>query len=232
MRLAWQRIFAFNQFERDRWVTEQAASIAPGACVLDVGAGSCRYRGLFAHCDYRSHDAAKLAEDAYGELDYISDILAIPVPDASVDVVLCTEVLEHVPEPIQAVREFARILKGGGSLLLTAPLGSSLHQEPYHFYGGFTPHWYLRFLTQTGFEKITIEPNGGFFKHYGQESQRVSHLLDPRRHRRPVRIALAPLWLFTWPWFRLIVPTVCHVLDRLDPQGGFTVGYHVRAVRR
>jgi ubiquinone/menaquinone biosynthesis C-methylase UbiE len=182
-----RRIYAFNQYERDRWVAAQAAKVAPSSRVLDVGAGSCPYRNLFAHCEYKTHDFAQLQPDqllgrqGYGAIDYISDILSIPVPDASFDVILCTEVLEHVPEPIRAVQEFARILKPGGKLLLTAPLGSGLHQEPYHFYGGYTPHWYHKFLKEAGFESITIEPNGGFFKHYGQESLRFVTLLAPWR---------------------------------------------------
>jgi ubiquinone/menaquinone biosynthesis C-methylase UbiE len=93
----------------------------------------------------------------------VSDIVSIPVEDASFDAILCTEVLEHVPEPIRAIKEFARILKPGGTLFLTAPLGSGIHQDPYHFYGGYTPYWYRKFLTQNNFEGLKIEANGGFF---------------------------------------------------------------------
>jgi SAM-dependent methyltransferase len=175
-----RRIYSFNQTERDLWVAEQAAAVPAGSRVLDVGAGSCRYRDLFHHCEYQTQDFARLPPAelgiglAYGRIDYVSDILAIPVLDGSFDVVLCTEVLEHVPEPILAVREFARILRPGGRLLLTTPLGSGLHQEPYHFYGGYTPYWFDKHLREAGFSQLTIQANGGFFKHYGQESQRLA----------------------------------------------------------
>src|SRR6266571_3855056 len=143
---------AFNIRARDRFVEEQASHVPPGARVLDVGAGPCRYRALFAHCEYKSQDSKPLEESAtgwgaYGSIDYVSDITSIPVPDASFDVVLCTEVLEHVPEPIAAIREIARILRPGGTLLLTAPQRSGAHQRPYHYYGGFTPSWYRHFLS-------------------------------------------------------------------------------------
>ncbi len=231
-----RRIYAFNQYQRDRWVAVQAAQVAPGSRVLDVGAGSCPYRDLFAHCEYKTHDFARLQPEqlqgkkGYGAIDYTSDILSIPVPDASFDVILCTEVLEHVPEPIRAVQEFARILKPGGKLLLTAPLGSGLHQEPYHFYGGYTPHWYRKFLKEAGFESITIEPNGGFFKHYGQESLRFVTLLAPWREERS-RLVWFPFWLLSLPWFVVICPLLGYVLDGLDRERAFTVGYHVTAVR-
>ena len=230
-------ILAFNQYERDRWVAEQAAMLPAGSRVLDVGAGFCRYRALFAHCEYETHDFCQLqpgqfGQKGYGTIDYVSDILSIPVPAASFDVILCTEVLEHVPEPIRVIDEFVRILQPGGKLLLTAPLGSGLHQEPFHFYGGYTPYWYRKFLKDAGFEKITIEPNGGFFKHYGQESQRFSTMIHPSKLKGLARYLLAPVWLVTLPWFRLIVPFVCHFLDRHDEHKGFTIGYHVTAVRK
>jgi SAM-dependent methyltransferase len=233
----------FNQFERDRYVEAWAKALPPGTKVLDVGAGPCRYRPAFAHCDYKTHDFAQhegcgegpLADKgqwAYGKLDYVSDAAAIPVADGAFDAVLCTEVLEHVPEPIRVVRELGRILRPGGRLLLTAPLGSGLHQEPHHYYGGYTPHWYRRFLPEAGFKDPEIDANGGFFKWFGQENQRFSVLIDPRKHRGFLKkILLFPVWLFTWPHFRAVMPVLCHYLDRLDGYRAFTVGYHVRAVK-
>ena len=203
--------------------------------MLDVGAGSCPYRPLFAHCDYRTQDFEQLQPSqlrdhrGYGRVDYSSDICAIPVGDASFDVILCTEVLEHVPEPIRAVKEFARVVKPGGKLLLTAPLGSGLHQEPYHYYGGYTPHWYRRFLHEAGFEDIQIEPNGGFFSYYGQETVRCALLLAP--WRGGARWLWAPVWLAGLPWC-LLVPLLARLLDRMDREKTFTVGYHASATRR
>lgn len=236
-------IFHFNEYNRDRFVAEMAKATPPGSKVLDAGAGASRYRPLFAHCDYRTQDfcgyegssVGPMADKGlweYGQIDFVCDIAAIPVPDGSFDVVVCTEVLEHVPEPIRVVGEIARVLCKGGKLYLTAPLGCGLHQEPYHYYGGYTPYWYQRFLTETGFDQIEIMPNAGFFKHYAQESQRFSAWIDPRRVPGALKIPLIPIWLLTLPWFRLLLPVACHFLDRLDIHRGFTVGYHVTAVRR
>lgn len=232
-----RHVFNFNQTDRDSWVAVQAATLPAGSRVLDIGAGNCRYRHLFTHCRYETQDFAQLPShefegQGYGQIDHVSDITAIPVPDASFDAALCTEVLEHVPDPAAAVREFARILKPGGRLILTAPLASGLHQEPYHFYGGFTPHWYRKFLGEVGFEQIEIVSNGGFFKFYGQESARVNLFLHPRRYRGALTKAAAAVgYLATYPVFRVALPLLCHWLDRTDDERSFTIGYHVTAVK-
>lgn len=231
------RIFNFNQVERDRWVRLQAAALPANTAVLDVGAGNCPYRACFAHCSYKAQDFSTLTSDqlrdgrGYGAIDYVCDATAIPVPDGQFDVVLCTEVLEHVPEPIQVIREMARVLKPGGKVLLTAPLGSGIHQEPYHFYGGYTPYWYEKFLAQAGFSQIRVEPNGGFFKHYGQESIRFARLVLAPSTPLAVRLVLFPFWIVSLPWFLLGAPLVCHVLDRVDREKKFTIGYHVSAIK-
>ncbi len=227
-------MFAFNQAERDRWVARQASLILAGQRVLDAGAGRGRYRHLFSHCEYRSHDFGQEPETIgnYTQLDYQSDILSIPVVDESFDVVLCTEVLEHVPFPIETVQELARVLRPGGQLLLTAPLGSFLHQEPYHYYGGYTPHWYKRFLPAAGLRVESIEANGGFFSWFGQEAIRFSTFLDPRRIPAGWRwFGCCLIWLLTLPLMRGFFPVLGLVLDRLGLERIATVGYHVVAFK-
>lgn len=223
----------FGAYARDQWVAEKARALPEGARVLDVGAGQCQYRALFSRCDYRTQDFAEYggtksgvsAEQwVYGGIDYVSDVASIPVPDASFDVILCTEVLEHVPEPIAALREFGRIVRPGGVVLLSAPLGSGLHQEPYHFYGGFTPYFYRKFLNELGFEPPNIRSLGGLFKHTGQEVGRVGRLMwdSPAAKNLLLRCALR-FWL----------PRKLYELE----EGGllieeFTVGYVVEARKK
>lgn len=225
----------FNETCRDAWVEKISAQVPSGSSVLDVGAGSCPYRNLFLHCNYRSHDFVQLkpgqlrGHKNYGEVNYISDICNLPVANGTFDVVLCTEVLEHVPEPICAVKEISRVLKPGGQLFLTAPLGSGLHQEPFHFYGGYTPYFYKRFLLEAGFSDILIEPNGGFFSHYGQECLRFFAFLAPWKGLKTV--LWLPLWLLGFLWC-LLVSLCAKELDRqLDRHKRFTVGYHVKATK-
>jgi len=57
----------------------------------------------------------------------------LPVKDGCVDIVLCTEVLEHVERSDDAVAEIARILKSGGHALITVPFLYPTHEAPYDF---------------------------------------------------------------------------------------------------
>jgi SAM-dependent methyltransferase len=142
--------------------------------------------------------------------------------------------LEHHPQPITVVRELARILAPGGRLILTAPLGSGIHQEPYHFYGGYTPWWYHRFLTEAGFGAITIESNERSFRFFAQESLRFVLTTNPWTASFPLglKVVWAPLWgVLLAPVLGLLVPVLCKFIDRFDREARFTVGYHVVAIR-
>jgi ubiquinone/menaquinone biosynthesis C-methylase UbiE len=221
----------FNALTRDAWVGARAASVATGSRVLDVGAGTAPYRQCFSHCNYETHDFAGYqnyqdgSEGSYTPLTYVSDICKIPVPDRSFDVILCTEVLEHVPYPIDALAELCRIVKPGGRLFLTAPLGSGLHQEPYHFYGGYTDHWYRKFLTEFGFEIVSIEPNHGFFAHLVQECARFSWVFDRHKDFHGAHGAELSHLIGN------VLPRYFYDLDKKVFMREFTVGFHVEATR-
>lgn len=227
---------AFNQRGRDRWVATVAAGLPPGTRILDMGAGECPYRQLFAHSEYRAQDFVLyrgtpervLKEDwHYGALDYVCDAAALSVASGSIDAVLCTELLEHVPEPIRVLQEIGRILRTGGWAFISAPLGSGLHQQPFHFYGGFTPYFYHHFLPQYGFEVVSVQPNAGFLLHFLQELHRGVKVIRSRRRypywhpaRWLLRLAASDVlarWLAT--------------LDTEIPVEEFTVGFHVEALK-
>lgn len=224
-------VHLYNPATRDAWVADRAASVEAGLRVLDVGAGTAPYKHLFTHCTYETHDFAqydgyKGPEGTYTEIDYVSDITAIPVPDNSYDVILCTEVLEHVPRPVEALAEMARIVKPGGRLFLSAPLGSGLHQEPYHFYGGYTDHWYRKFLDEFGCDVEAIEPNHGWFAHLAQECARFSWTFERHKHLHGDHgPALSELMGST-------LARYFYALDSKAFMREFTVGFHVTARKR
>lgn len=233
-----ESVFAYNRKRRDKWMIKQANSIPTNSKVLDVGAGGCPHKKLFSHCEYLTQDFVQLSENqiqnqvGYGKIDFVSDILDIPVPDNSFDVIICTEVIEHVPDPISAIKEISRILKPGGTLLITAPLQSGLHQEPYHFYGGYTKYWYQKFLRENDLNDIEIESNGSLYTTYfslGLTTFKsfLEIIVDDKNLFRK-SIAFMSLIIFT-PILLILNPMFSFLWESVFQQEGFTAGYHVRA---
>jgi SAM-dependent methyltransferase len=132
--------------------------------VLDVGCGRQPYKSYFAHatrmraCDF---DAKR------GAVDFQCPAHQIPLPDQSLEAIICTEVLEHVPNPLEVWKEFHRLLRPGGKVLLTTPMSWPGHEEPFDFYR--YPEFGLRMLArESGFEVMRLIPRGGAWAYLGQ----------------------------------------------------------------
>lgn len=222
------KVANFSAYERNEWVAIQAAQIPAGALVLDAGAGQGQYRKLFAHTRYESQDFAQYQGNQdgvlqetwdYTALDYVCDITAIPVEAGRFDAVICTEVMEHLPDPVAALKELVRVLKPGGCLLITVPLGSGVHQEPYHFFGGFSPYFFSHHFATLDVEIEEMLPIGGLLKHVGQEMGRVGRLLEEKGNVNSEFKYLLKDW----------IPQQLSTLDSTYFVDQFTVGYLIRA---
>lgn len=73
-------------------------------------------------------DARYVSGDVVDDVRH-EDLQALSLPDASCDYILSFDVLEHVPDHEQALRELARCLKPGGSMLLTAPFNDTRYEH-------------------------------------------------------------------------------------------------------
>jgi SAM-dependent methyltransferase len=175
-----------NAATRDAWVAQALAALPPGARLLDAGAGECQYKKHCSHLKYVAQDVAvydgkgeaglQTGSWDFSQIDIVSDILKIPEPDASFDAVLCTEVLEHLPDPVRALDEMARLLRPGGIFVITAPFWSLTHFAPYHYATGFNRYFYESHLGRLGFDIVEMTPNGNFFECVGQELRRVTDM--------------------------------------------------------
>lgn len=179
-------LFGINENEqnRDQWLLDTVSSLPAGLRILDAGAGELRNKPLCKHLVYVSQDICQYegAGDEKGlqtgdwdtsKIDIISDIADIPEPDASYDVILCSEVFEHLPDPLKALSEFSRLLKPGGKLIITAPFGSLVHFAPYHYSTGFSQYWYEWHLPLHAFEVEELTSNGDWFDFAKQELLRL-----------------------------------------------------------
>jgi SAM-dependent methyltransferase len=209
----------------DRMICQFAGTVPADVMVLDAGAGDSPYRKHFAHTRYSAADVClRIEAHRFSDVSYVCDLVSIPVTDACYDVVLCTQVLEHVPRPLDVLREFYRVLKPGGRLWLSAPLSFPEHEIPYDFFR-YT-QFGLRFLfEQADFQIHELGWVSGYLGTLAHQMNTARHEL-PRRARDyggglPGALALA---------LSSIVRPLCLILafvySRLDLRHRYTAGGH------
>ncbi len=176
-----------NQKYREFWIEKTLKKIASGQKILDAGAGELQYKKFCNHLNYTSQDFGQYNGKGNNEglqtnswdnskLDIISDITGIPVNNASFDAVMCIEVFEHLPEPAKAIKEFSRIIKLNGKLIITAPFCSITHFAPYYYANGYSKYWYKKILKENNFTIDEIDYNGNFFEYLAQEIDRIAYM--------------------------------------------------------
>jgi len=168
----------------DQFTRKAALSLPAGSIVLDAGAGKCLYKHHFIHHNYESADFCQIDKE-YGEITYVCDLTSIPVDSNKYDLILLTQVLEHLPEPEKVLTELYRVLKPGGELWLSAPLFYEEHERPYDYYR-YTQYGLSYLVEASGFTIKQLEWLEGYYgtlsyqlavasrslpwlpKHYGQ----------------------------------------------------------------
>ncbi len=188
-----------NESARIDWLEQTLKKIPAGSRILDAGAGEGQFKKFCAHLNYVAQDFGQY--DGQGDqvglqtgswdqthLDIVSDITVIPEADASFDAIMCVEVLEHLPNPILAIKEFSRLLRSGGQLIITAPFCSLTHLAPYHFYSGFNQYFYQTHLPAHGFEIVELQTSGNYFEYLAQEIRRIPSMAELYAKDRPDEI--------------------------------------------
>lgn len=152
----------------------------------------------------------------YGPIDYVGDIWSINASDGTFDAILCTEVFEHIPYPNETLKEFSRLLKKDGKLILTAPSNCLRHFDPYFFYSGFSDRWYEKFLKDNGFNIESLSPVGDYYQWIAVELARTAKV-----NSILAKLILAPAFFYYFYKNKteLSVNTLC-------------MGYHVVAIKK
>lgn len=95
--------------------------------VLDLGSGSRPYKELFPKAI-----AADIVNSP--EVTVLADGQNLPFKDETFKLVVCTEMLEHLERPWQAVSEMHRVLKNGGKVVLTTRFIFPIHNSPNDYF--------------------------------------------------------------------------------------------------
>jgi SAM-dependent methyltransferase len=136
------------------------SSYAKGV-LLDVGCGVKPYKE-FSSNYVQSYIGIDHADTPHGmhEVDVISSAYEISLDDSYADCILCTEVLEHLEEPLVALKEAHRLLRPGGIALYTIPFSWPVHEEPRDFYR-YTEYGLRYLFEKAGFKILEIRALDG-----------------------------------------------------------------------
>jgi SAM-dependent methyltransferase len=93
--------------------------------------------------------------------ELLGPVEALPVADASFDVVLCTQVLEHADDPAQAVRELRRVTAPGGRVLASTHGVQVYHPSPVDYWRWTHTGLQRLFEENAEWSSVSVEPAAG-----------------------------------------------------------------------
>ena len=186
-----------NESYRDEWVKTRIKKYGNSLLsktALDVGAGLSPYKHNFEALgfNYFSQDfnsylpsekknpGLQNLEWKYPKHDFVCDVLDIP-ETSKYDFVICTEVFEHVPDPVAIFEKLSALTKSGGYILITVPFLSLMHQSPYWFSSGLSPFWFEYWAEKLNLEICELEVSGDYIDLMQQEVCRLLYFKKPIR---------------------------------------------------
>jgi SAM-dependent methyltransferase len=187
MREFYEGVWAALPDDPEPWAWERRralllAEARPGERVLDLGCGAGRFVAALRGAGVAAI-GTEIAETAIerarrnvpgGDFRLVDPDGSLPLGHGEVDLVWCSEVLEHVPDTVALLTEARRVLRRGGRLLVTVPdhgrlrrtlialLRYERHYDPLGQHVRFyTRRSLARALHATGFADVRIEPLAG-----------------------------------------------------------------------
>jgi ubiquinone/menaquinone biosynthesis C-methylase UbiE len=109
--------------------------VTNGVSCLDVGCGERPYEYLFKDGKYTGIDIESSGRPSnMKQPDFYYNGRDFPFKDDQFDMVICTQVLEHVPEPLSLLKEMARVCKRGGGVIISLPFVYQEHEQPFDYF--------------------------------------------------------------------------------------------------
>ncbi len=186
------------------------AELVRGKRVLDAACGEGYGSFLLSHTAARvagvdiSADAVAHARQRYSRdnLDFTQgSVTSLPLPDASVDVVVSFETIEHLPAQREMLAEFRRVLRASGVLVISSP-----NRPVYNEAGEVENHFHVAELDRTEL-KALLDPAFSQQQWYGQRvvaqsllwaegqgNAAVQFLTLPEHEAKPALAPAAPMY--------------------------------------
>jgi len=216
------RKFSLPKYQLRKDLTVFSKLIGLQRLVLDIGSGTEKpYRELF-------RADVHFCIDLFETSDVIGDIKALPFTNNSADLILCTEVLEHVPDPSSALCETRRVLKDAQHLILTIPFLWGDHD--YVDYQRWTEKGIRKLLDETGYDILALRKRGGIFSSIGCLLANIPQEIfgtfaNQKNWVTKIAYLIFIIIILPLPWF-------FSIFDFLDREGKWVVGFSILCKKR
>ncbi len=193
------------------------------ALTLEVGAGNNAYRTLFPN-----RKTLDIEQRPGVQIDVVADAHHLPFSDHTFGCVVCIAVLEHVHVPQKVVDEMYRVLKPGGTLLVSVPFVYPIHDAPADYWR-FTKYGLLRLLhngdiIECNADTTTLESSAVLFQRIGFQCETLWW--------RPFKIFWFLLAKFCAGCSRIITKEYGDISQKTPEQGILATGYCIAARKR
>jgi SAM-dependent methyltransferase len=198
-----------NESARISFVTSKIEAVLEskaGANFLDLGAGLSPFKGVVERLGgkYLSQDFSSyipnnkemgLQNDDwnYPRHDFVCDINDFE-PGIQFQNLICTEVLEHVPDPIAVLAKISNLVETNGKVIITVPMLSLVHQAPYYYSSGLSVYWFTKWAPEFNLKIDELVVSGDFADLLDQELTRGFAQL-PRIFRNRLFLSLKKLFI-------------------------------------
>jgi SAM-dependent methyltransferase len=176
-----------NESARISFVTSKIEAVLQskaGANFLDLGAGLSpfkdvveRFGGKYLSQDFslyipnNKYMGMQNDEWNYPRHDFVCDINDFE-PGIQFQNLICTEVLEHVPDPIAVLAKISNLVETSGKVIITVPMLSLVHQAPYYYSSGLSIYWFTKWAPEFNLQIDELVVSGDFADLLDQELSR------------------------------------------------------------
>lgn len=196
--------------------------IGDARLTIDVGSGrELRYGDIF-------RTSRMIGMDLYNPSQVQGDASALPFKSQGIDTVVCTEVLEHLKDADNALREIHRILVRDGYLVVTVPFLLGVHDTVDHH--RWTETGLKNMLVDAGFTLVSFRKRGGIFSALGNMISHIPRQVFGQLDQKRSWMLKGLYWLVLLPF--LLVPWMMFPFDILDRNKHFVAGYSALCQKR
>jgi SAM-dependent methyltransferase len=165
--------------------------------VLDVWCGSRPYEDLFPPGS--RYVGLDVEGNPYGVADVVSDEL-LPFPDEAFDVVACIQAFQYMPDAASAVSEFSRVLRPGGTVLVSSVFGFEYDRR--HFEARYTEQQLHALFAD--WDEVRVREDGGRTVTWTVLTGSLIHGLEQRADRKRALRVLRPVFLSSYALVNVI----------------------------